>query len=327
MSEPTASSTAVTVSSPTLTLRCAELAADEVGPLGALVIRAHGCTCAPSFLQLIGQRLGAPAAGVHHHQHRALRQVRGGRGDQRDGVLARLGGRLEHDDPLVGEQRRAEQFGEFVGADLARAQPVHRDVVGARRRARGPQHRRRRRARRAALRHPGPGAGLGSRADGVTTDRQRPRPARRPGQQPSARRHASRPHRQRHSTTTPRPAAPRTSTRPPRRHGHGRAGTPPPSAPRCSSHHSSGPVNRISSSAPAGQSRRQRRRGGADHRDRRDHRGHRQIRRDRHQAHRARDPRHQRRRDQLRGDRDADRVRQRFRPAARRRAAATTPAR
>ena len=61
-------------------------------------------------------------------------------GDQRHRVLARLGGRLEHHDAFVGEQRRAEQFGELVGADLAGAQPVHRDVLGARLLAGGAQH-------------------------------------------------------------------------------------------------------------------------------------------------------------------------------------------
>ena len=55
-------------------------------------------------LQLTGQRLGPAAAGVHHHQHGALRQVGGGVGDQRGGILAGLAGRLEHDHPLVGEQ-------------------------------------------------------------------------------------------------------------------------------------------------------------------------------------------------------------------------------
>ncbi len=59
-----------------------------------------------------------------------------------DGVLAGFGGGLEHDDTLVGEQRRAEQLGELTGADLTGAQPVHRDVVGAGRGAGIPQHRR-----------------------------------------------------------------------------------------------------------------------------------------------------------------------------------------
>ena len=48
-----------------------------------------------------------------------------------DGLLARLGRGLQHHDPLVGEQRRAEQLGQFVGADLARAQPIDGNVVGA----------------------------------------------------------------------------------------------------------------------------------------------------------------------------------------------------
>ncbi len=158
MSEPTASSTAVTMSSSTLTLerrgtpcgrsRCVR---------SALAIFAHGWTSAPERLQLVGQRLGPPAARVHHDQHRARRQVGGGDGDHRHGVLARLRGRLEHDDALVGEQRRAQQLGEFVGADLAGPHPVDRDVARwwtrracARRAARRPW-----RARRAVPRHPG----------------------------------------------------------------------------------------------------------------------------------------------------------------------------
>ena len=83
------------------------------------------------ILQLIGQRLGTAAAGVHDDQHGARRQVGGGGGDQRDRVLAGLGGGLQHHHALVGEQRRAQQLGQLAGADLTGAQPIHRDVVGA----------------------------------------------------------------------------------------------------------------------------------------------------------------------------------------------------
>ena len=69
---------------------------------------------------------------MQHHQNGAGRQVGGGRGDQRDGVLAGFGGRLQDHHALVGEQRRAEQFGQFVGRDLTGPQPVDRHVVGAR---------------------------------------------------------------------------------------------------------------------------------------------------------------------------------------------------
>ena len=61
--------------------------------------------------------------------------------DERDRVLAGLGGGLQHHDAFVGEQRRAEQLGELAGADLAGPQPVHRYVVGAGLRARLPQDR------------------------------------------------------------------------------------------------------------------------------------------------------------------------------------------
>ena len=51
--------------------------------------------------------------------------------DQRDRVLAGLGGGFQHHHPLVREQRRAQQFGQLAGAHLTGAQPIHRDVVGA----------------------------------------------------------------------------------------------------------------------------------------------------------------------------------------------------
>ena len=90
--------------------------------------------------QLAGQRLGAPAAGMHDHQLGARRDVRGGIGDQLGGFLACLTGGFQHDDALVGEQRRAQQFGQLVDTDLTGPHPVDRDVVGTGALPRRPQH-------------------------------------------------------------------------------------------------------------------------------------------------------------------------------------------
>ena len=38
---------------------------------------------------------------------------------------------FQHHHAFVGEQRRAQQFGELAGADLPRAHAIDRDVVGA----------------------------------------------------------------------------------------------------------------------------------------------------------------------------------------------------
>ena len=92
------------------------------------------------LLQLIGQGFGPPAAGVHDDQLGARRHVGRGFGDQLGGFLAGLTGGLQDDDALVGEQRRAEQFGQFVDADVARPHPVDRNVVGAGACAGRPQH-------------------------------------------------------------------------------------------------------------------------------------------------------------------------------------------
>ncbi len=61
----------------------------------------------------------------------ALGQVPRDLGDEGGGLLARLGRGLQHHHPLVGEQRRAQQLRQLVGADLTRAHPIDRDVVGA----------------------------------------------------------------------------------------------------------------------------------------------------------------------------------------------------
>ena len=78
MSEPTASSTAVTVSSLTLTFNARNSLPDEVGPFAGLGDPRARMHLRTKLFQLIRQRLGTPAAGVHHDQHGARRQVGGG---------------------------------------------------------------------------------------------------------------------------------------------------------------------------------------------------------------------------------------------------------
>ena len=249
------------------------------------------------LLQLIGQRLGASAAGVHDDQHGARRQVGGGGGDQRDGVLACLRGGFQHHHPLVGEQRRAQQFGQLAGADLTRAQAIDRNVVGAGLLARVAQHRRRPPARPAALRRPAPGAGaqpLDSPHDRVMAARQaRHRPREQAHHRAACRRCAPSA-----SATTPpprhRPRATVTTPSSPDGTGIDAPGTPAAQCATRSSHHSSGPVNRISNSRARRPQRTQRGRRGADHGDRRDHRGDGQVGGDRHDAERAGYPGHQR---------------------------------
>jgi hypothetical protein len=53
---------------------------------------------------LVGQRLGAAAAGVDDDQHGAWRQIRCGGSDEVDRILARLCGGVEHHHAFVGEQ-------------------------------------------------------------------------------------------------------------------------------------------------------------------------------------------------------------------------------
>ena len=84
------------------------------------------------FLQPIGEGLGPPAAGMDDHQQCALGEVSRRPLDEGHRVLARLGGRFQDDDTLVGEQRRAEQLGDLADADLPGPQAVDRDIAGAR---------------------------------------------------------------------------------------------------------------------------------------------------------------------------------------------------
>ena len=131
MSEPTASSSAVTVVVGTLTFSARNSPRTKSARSVALVIRAQGCTSAPRFRSWSASALARPPPECTTTSSGARRQVGGRGGDQRDRVLAGLGGGLQHHHPFVGEQRRAQQFGELAGADLTGAQPVHRDVVGA----------------------------------------------------------------------------------------------------------------------------------------------------------------------------------------------------
>ena len=119
------------MSSDTFTFSAAELAAHEIGALGGLRDLWARVDRRAEVLQLTGQRLGAATAGVHDDQNRAVREV-GGRGlDECHRLLPRLGGGLQHDHALVGEQRRTQQFGQFGCADLTGAHAVHRDIVDA----------------------------------------------------------------------------------------------------------------------------------------------------------------------------------------------------
>jgi hypothetical protein len=108
-----------------------KLALDEVGAFGGLGDLGAGMDLGAELLQLVGQRLGAPSAGVHDDEHGARRQIGGSGRDQGNGVLASLRGRFQHHHAFVGEQRRAQQFGELAGAHLPRAHAIDRDVVGA----------------------------------------------------------------------------------------------------------------------------------------------------------------------------------------------------
>ena len=134
--------------------------------------------------------------------------------------------------------------------------------------------------------------------------------------------------RHRDSTTAATPAAPTVSAPA----GPAGTGTDAPGIPAAqratfNSHHSSGPVNRISSAAPAGHNADSAAAAvpitviGAITT------GDREVGHDRHHAERARDGRHQRRRHELGGDGDAHRVRQRLGPTPVRPGAATTPGR
>ena len=126
----------------------AKFLANEVGAFAGLGDARAGMHLGTKRLQLVSQRFGSAAARVHHYQDRARRDVGGSRSDQRGGVLTRFRGGFQHDDPLVGEQRRAEQFGELVGADVAGPHAAYRHVLaaeeiawlGARPLARRPQH-------------------------------------------------------------------------------------------------------------------------------------------------------------------------------------------
>ena len=69
---------------------------------------------------------------MHDDQRGSRRQIRGHIRNEGHRILARFGRRLQNNHTFVGEQRRAEQFGQLAGADLTGTQPVHRDVVGAR---------------------------------------------------------------------------------------------------------------------------------------------------------------------------------------------------
>ena len=288
MSEPTASSRHGDGVVVDLDLQCAELLAHEVESLAGLGDPRALMHLGAQLLQLIGQRLGPPTAGVHDHQLGARGQVGGGFGDQLGGFLACLGGGFQHDDALVGEQRRAEQFGQFVDADIAGAHPVDGNVVGAGALAGRRAARPRWRARPAAPRPPVPDAlpnPAGSPVDRVTCGRQlrQPLPARRTATRRAARsRPTPRParnHHHRHSSTASNPSgADRQHARKaPTAQAHSHRAHSPTSARSASSHHISGPVNRISSSAPRRPEQTQRRRGGSQHRDRRDQRRDRKI--------------------------------------------------
>lgn len=65
---------------------------------------------------------------MRHDQHGARRDVGGRRADEGHRILAGLAGGFQHHHTFIGEQRRAEQFGQFTGLDLAGPQPVNRDV-------------------------------------------------------------------------------------------------------------------------------------------------------------------------------------------------------
>ena len=86
-----------------LDLQRAELLADEVGPLAGLGDARARMHLRTELFQLIGQRLGAPTAGVHDDQHGARRQVGGGGRNQIDRILARFARGLQHHHALVGE--------------------------------------------------------------------------------------------------------------------------------------------------------------------------------------------------------------------------------
>ena len=286
MSEPTASSTAVTVSSPTLTFRSRNSRRTKSA-------RSRGLRDPRARVHLGAELLRAESASALARpppECTTTSMVPGGRSAAASAMSATASlpasaAGLQHHHPLVGEQRRAQQLGELAGADLARAHAIDGHVVRC---------------------PPASRADRSTVADGaldeqffVTQDEvqlahaqivSRRADSAIPADTAPATAHASRqttaaatpmrPHRHRHSTTAPIPAtatpahAAAARTAPARRR---RARADAHRATR-SSHHSSGPVKRISNCAAGRPERRHRRRGGADHRDRRDDHRHREVR-------------------------------------------------
>ena len=105
------------------------------------MIRAHGCTWAPSFFELIGQRLGASAAGVHHDQHACP----SGRSAAAAAMSATASLPASAADSSTTTRSSANSDGlsssasSLVLTSPARM-PVHGHIDGARLLARGPQH-------------------------------------------------------------------------------------------------------------------------------------------------------------------------------------------
>ena len=200
---------------------------------------------------------------MHDHQFGAHRHVRGGVGDQLGGVFAGFTGGFQHDDAFVGEQRRAQQFGQFVDPDVAGAHLVHRNVAGAGAFSGRPQHIRDGTLDEQSLvaQHQMQCRNLLAHRLIVSRRADRPAsPCQQTGQHQASSATAAtaipaRNHRHRHNTTASSPAVP-TATTPENPDGTGRLAAGKLAA-QCAirnSHHSSGPVNRISNCAAAGQS-------------------------------------------------------------------------
>jgi hypothetical protein len=124
-----------------LNLQRAKLLADEVEALTCFGDSHAWMHLGAERAQLGGQRFGTPNTRMQDDEYSARRDVRGRPCNQFRGILARLAGGFQHDHPLVGKQRRTQQFGELIGTDVTSAHPAHRNIGPASSLTHRPQYR------------------------------------------------------------------------------------------------------------------------------------------------------------------------------------------